>query len=67
MLIWLEMPHAERVGEGSGRIFCEGRRMARKVSSLGRAARLHSGTFGKQIAEKNMMLLGLGKGEAICL
>lgn len=39
------------------------------MSSMGflaRAAWLCSGMFGKQIAE-NMKLLGLGKGEAICL
>lgn len=54
-------------GRESGRIFYEGRRTARRVPSLGRAARFRPGMFGKQIAEKNMMLLGLGKEEAICL
>lgn len=43
-------------GRGSGRIFYEGRRTARRVSSLGRAARLRPGMFGKQIAEKNICL-----------
>lgn len=33
---------------------------------LPRAAWLCSGMLGKQIAEKNMKFLGLGKGEAIC-
>lgn len=43
-------------GRGSGRIFYEGRRTARRVSFLGRAARLRPGMFGKQIAEKSICL-----------